>query len=295
MSNNKKKILILGATGMAGHVIFTYLDGLNKYEIITACHSGSIGNISYLLDIYDTDKLKKIISDEKPDIVINCIGILVKGSKNNPANAIYVNAYFPHLLSKLLKEICSSSKVIHISTDCVFSGKDGSYKDTDVKNALDVYGMTKNLGELINDRDLTLRTSIIGPEQKANGEGLMHWVFSQKKVGQLNGFKKSIWGGITTLELAKVIDKAIDSDISGLYQISNNFKISKYDLVSLIVKEFNLPIKVNAVDGVVSDKSILNSIRSDFNYNVLSYSDMLKELHIFMNKYKNLYKQYLGE
>lgn len=280
---------------MAGHVIFTYLDGLNKYEIITACHSGSIGNISYLLDIYDTDKLKKIISDEKPDIVINCIGILVKGSKNNPANAIYVNAYFPHLLSKLLKEICSSSKVIHISTDCVFSGKDGSYKDTDVKNALDVYGMTKNLGELINDRDLTLRTSIIGPEQKANGEGLMHWVFSQKKVGQLNGFKKSIWGGITTLELAKVIDKAIDSDISGLYQISNNFKISKYDLVSLIVKEFNLPIKVNAVDGVVSDKSILNSIRSDFNYNVLSYSDMLKELHIFMNKYKNLYKQYLGE
>lgn len=280
---------------MAGYVIFTYLDGLNKYEIITACHSGSIGNISYLLDIYDTDKLKKIISDEKPDIVINCIGILVKGSKNNPANAIYVNAYFPHLLSKLLKEICSSSKVIHISTDCVFSGKDGSYKDTDVKNALDVYGMTKNLGELINDRDLTLRTSIIGPEQKANGEGLMHWVFSQKKVGQLNGFKKSIWGGITTLELAKVIDKAIDSDISGLYQISNNFKISKYDLVSLIVKEFNLPIKVNAVDGVVSDKSILNSIRSDFNYNVLSYSDMLKELHIFMNKYKNLYKQYLGE
>lgn len=295
MSNNKKKILILGATGMAGHVIFTYLDGLNKYEIITACHSGSIGNISYLLDIYDAEKLKKIISNEKPDVVINCIGILVTGSKNNPANAIYVNAYFPHLLSKILKEICLSSKVIHISTDCVFSGQEGSYKDTDIKNALDVYGMTKNLGELINDRDLTLRTSIIGPELKANGEGLMHWVFSQKKVGQLNGFKKSIWGGITTLELAKVIDKAINADISGLYQISNNSKISKYDLVSLIVKEFNLPIKVNAVDGVVSDKSILNSIRNDFSYYVLSYSDMLKELHVFMNEHKNLYKQYLGE
>lgn len=295
MSNNKKKILILGATGMAGHVIFTYLDGLNKYEIITACHTGSIGNISYILDIYDAEKLKKIISDEKPDIVINCIGILVKESKNNPANAIYVNAYFPHLLTKLLKEVLAESKVIHISTDCVFSGLKGNYKDDDIKDALDTYGMTKNLGELINDRDLTLRTSIIGPELKANGEGLMHWVFSQKSVGQLNGFKKSIWGGITTLELAKVIDKAIDADMSGLYQISNNLAISKYDLISLIVKEFNLLIKVNAVDGVVSDKSILNSNRNDFNYNVLSYFDMLKELHIFMNEHKNLYKQYLGE
>lgn len=295
MSNNKKKILILGATGIAGHVIFTYLDGLNKYEIITACHTGSIGNISYILDIYDAEKLKKIISDEKPDIVINCIGILVKESKNNPANAIYVNAYFPHLLTKLLKEVLAESKVIHISTDCVFSGLKGNYKDDDIKDALDTYGMTKNLGELINDRDLTLRTSIIGPELKANGEGLMHWVFSQKSVGQLNGFKKSIWGGITTLELAKVIDKAIDADMSGLYQISNNLAISKYDLISLIVKEFNLLIKVNAVDGVVSDKSILNSNRNDFNYNVLSYFDMLKELHIFMNEHKNLYKQYLGE
>lgn len=280
---------------MAGHVIFTYLDGLNKYEIITACHTGSIGNISYILDIYDAEKLKKIISDEKPDIVINCIGILVKESKNNPSNAIYVNAYFPHFLTKLLKELLPESKVIHISTDCVFSGLKGNYKDDDIKDALDTYGMTKNLGELINDRDLTLRTSIIGPELKANGEGLMHWVFSQKSVGQLNGFKKSIWGGITTLELAKVIDKAIDADMSGLYQISNNSAISKYDLVSLIVKEFNLLIKVNAVDGVVSDKSILNSNRNDFNYNVLSYFDMLKELHIFMNEHKNLYKQYLGE
>lgn len=295
MSNNKKKILILGATGMAGHVIFTFLNDLEKYEIVTICHSGTMGNKSYLLDIYDTEKLKKIISDEKPDIVINCIGILVKGSKNNPANAIYVNAYFPYLLSNILHNLLPFSKVIHISTDCVFSGQEGRYKDTDIKNALDVYGMTKNLGELINGRDLTLRTSIIGPELKTNGEGLMHWVFSQKTVGWLNGYKKSIWGGITTLELAKVIDKAIDADISGLYQISNNFGISKYDLVSLIVKEFNLPIKVNAVDGVVSDKSILNSIRNNFNYNVLSYSDMLKELHIFMIEHKNLYKQYLGE
>lgn len=280
---------------MAGHVIYTYLTETKKYEIVAVCHSGSMGTKSYQLDIYDTDILKKIISDEKPEVVINCIGILVKGSKNYPANAIYVNAYFPHLLSNILHNLLPFSKVIHISTDCVFSGEKGKYKDDDKKDALDTYGMTKNLGELINNNDLTLRTSIIGPELKTNGEGLMHWVFSQKTVGQLNGYKKSIWGGITTLELAKVINKAIDAEIAGLYQISNNFEISKYNLVSLIVKEFNLPIKVNPVDGVVCNKSILNSSRKDFYYDVLSYSDMLKEIHIFMNEHKNLYKQYLGE
>ena len=207
---SKKKLLILGATGMAGHVAYTYLNETGKYDIATVCHSGKIEPNSYELDIYDTERLKEIIEKEKPDSVINCIGILIKGSKNNPANAIYVNAYFPHKLSEILHSILPNSKVIHISTDCVFSGAEGNYKDSDIKNALDTYGMTKNLGELINDKDLTIRTSIIGPELKKNGEGLMHWVFNQREVGELNGYQKSIWGGVTTLELAKIIDKKIE-------------------------------------------------------------------------------------
>lgn len=292
---NKRKILILGATGMAGHVVYTFLNETNKYDITTVCHSGKIGNKSYELDIYDTDSLISIITEEKPEFVINCIGVLIRGSKNNPANAIYVNAYFPHLLSKVVHEKLQNSMVIHISTDCVFSGKEGNYKDSDIKNALDTYGMSKNLGELINDKDLTIRTSIIGPELKTNGEGLMHWIFSQRQTGFLNGYQKSIWGGITTLELAKVINYAIEKDIKGLYQVSNNKGIDKYTLVSNIIYEFDLPIKVNAIDGIVCDKSIINSTKPECNYPVSSYEEMIKELHEFMKTHRFLYKQYIGE
>lgn len=292
---SKKKLLILGATGMAGHVAYTYLNETNKYDIATICHSGKIEPNSYELDIYDTNRLKEIIEKEKPDAIINCIGILIKGSRNNPANAIYVNAYFPHKLSEILHSVLPDSKVIHISTDCVFSGEEGNYKDSDVKNALDTYGMTKNLGELINENDLTIRTSIIGPELKKNGEGLMHWVFNQREAGELNGYQKSIWGGVTTLELAKIIDAALDKGITGLYQVSNNEGITKYDLVSLIVKEFNLSIKVNPVEGVICDKSIWNSERKDISYKVSSYEKMISEIHEFMIFHKSLYKQYLGE
>ncbi|MCR4924826.1 MAG: SDR family oxidoreductase [Clostridiales bacterium] len=292
---NNKKVVVLGATGMAGHVVYMYLAETDKYDVVTVCHSGKIGAKNYELDVYNTEELARILFLEKPDVVINCIGVLIAGARNNPSNAIYVNAYFPHVLSKSLHSILPNSKVIQISTDCVFSGNEGGYKDSDVKNALDTYGMTKNLGELINDRDLTLRTSIIGPELKRNGEGLMHWVFSQKTVGELNGWQKSFWGGVTTLELAKVMDAVIDSNLTGLYQISNNEAISKYDLVSLIVKEFELPIKVNAIEGNVCDKSIFNSIRADFSYNVPSYKDMISEIHSFMSVHKALYTQYLGE
>ena len=280
---------------MAGHVVYTYLNEAGKYDIATVCHSGKIEPNSYELDVYDNAKLKEIIENEKPDAVINSIGVLIKGSRNNPANAIYVNAYFPHKLSEILHSVLPDSKVIHISTDCVFSGAEGNYKDTDIKNALDTYGMTKNLGELINDKDLTIRTSIIGPELKKNGEGLMHWVFSQREVGELNGYQKSIWGGITTLELAKVIDASLNNGITGLYQVSNNEGIAKYDLVSLIVKEFNLPIKVNAIEGVICDKSIWNSERNDISYKVASYEKMISDIHEFMIAHKPLYKQYLGE
>lgn len=293
--SNKKKLLILGATGMAGHVAYTYLNETGKYDIATICHSGKIEPNSYELDVYDLAKLTQIIEKEKPNAVINCIGILIKGSKSNPANAIYINSYFPHKLSEITHSILLESKVIHISTDCVFSGNEGGYKDSDTKNALDTYGMTKNLGELINDKDLTLRTSIIGPELKKNGEGLMHWVFSQKEAGELNGWQKSFWGGVTTLELAKVMDSVLDSGITGLYQISNNEAISKYDLVSLIVNEFKLPIKVNAVEGIICDKSIFNSVRSDFSYRVPCYKDMIFETHKFMETHKELYTQYFGE
>jgi dTDP-4-dehydrorhamnose reductase len=287
------KILILGATGMAGHMIYYYFASLQKYEIYTGCFRNKIADDSIILDVYNLDAVKNILQEINPDYVINCIGILIKGSQNSPENAIYINAYFPHLLARLVTESNPDTKLIHISTDCVFSGKKGYYADTDIKDALDTYGMTKNLGEIIDNRNLTIRTSIIGPELKTDGEGLFHWIFTQQVVGQINGYEKSIWGGVTNLELAKAIEQCIEHNITGLYQLTNGMKISKYELVQMIVKQFKLNIAVQKIDRIIVDKSIQASRREGFDCGVPSYNTMIEELYRFMNEHKNIYQQYV--
>ncbi len=284
-----KKVLILGAGGMAGHMVYYYLDSLQKYCLYTVCHRTSLTGHSFILDIHDTNTLTNILVDIQPDVIVNCIGVLIKGSQKSIKDAVYINAYYPHLLSDFIGKNLKSSKLIHISTDCVFSGNKGNYTFDDKKDALDVYGMTKNLGEVINEKDLTIRTSIIGPELKKNGEGLFHWLFSNRAAKELNGYTKSVWSGVTTLELAKAIDFAITTDLIGLQQLSNNKQITKYDLLKLITDTFNLSVEIKPVDGIISDKSIISSI-SD--YTVPSYSVMLQDLHNFMNKNKKLYTQY---
>lgn len=287
----KQKIMILGASGMAGHVITLYLKELNKYDIYTVCRKTSFTHDCYIVDIFEISKLEKIINEVRPDFVINCIGLLIKGSKASTANAVYINAYFPHLLSKLGSTY--SFKIIHISTDCVFSGARGEYRDCDIKDALDIYGMTKNLGELINDKDLTIRTSIIGPEQKADGEGLFHWLFLNKNTDSITGYTKSLWGGVTTLELAKFIDFSIEHNIKGLYQLSNNEKISKYDLLELLILQFKLKVRLIEVFGPALDKSIISSFIDDIEYKVPPYKLMILELYNFMIEHSDIYKQYL--
>lgn len=284
-----KKVLILGAGGMAGHMVYYYFDSLQKYRLYTVCHKTPLTEHSFILDVCDANKLATILIDIQPDIIINCIGILIKGSEKSIKNAVYINAYYPHLLSDFIGKNLKSSKLIHISTDCVFSGNKGNYTFDDKKDALDVYGMTKNLGEVINEKDLTIRTSIIGPELKKNGEGLFHWLFSNRTAKELNGYTKSVWSGVTTLELAKAIDFAINTDLIGLQQLSNNKHITKYELLKLITDTFNLSVEIKPVCGVISDKSIISSI-SD--YTVPSYSVMLNDLHNFMSKNKTLYAQY---
>lgn len=284
-----KKVLILGAGGMAGHMLYYYFTSLKKYQLFTICHTMPLNENSFILDIYNTEKITKILVDTKPDIIVNCIGVLIKGSQKSIKDAVYINAYYPHLLSGIISKNLQSSKLIHISTDCVFSGEKGNYTFDDKKDALDVYGMTKNLGEVINERDLTIRTSIVGPELKKNGEGLFHWLFSNRTAQELNGYTKSVWSGVTTLELAKAIDFAITADLHDLHQLSNNTQITKYELLKLIASQFNLPVEIKPVDGIISDKSIISSISG---YNVPSYFEMLNDLHNFMSKNKKLYTQY---
>lgn len=282
-----RKILLFGATGMAGHIVYSYLRSTGKYNITNVVFRTPLNENSIVVDVTNRDAVTEIVRKEQPEVIINCIGVLIKGSKEHPDNAILINAYFPHLLKKLADEV--DAKLVHISTDCVFSGKKGYYTEEDFRDADDVYGRSKALGEVINDKDLTIRTSIIGPELKRNGEGLFHWFMNQH--GQVNGFKTAIWGGVTTLELAKAIDAALLQNKTGLLQLSNGVGISKYDLLGLFKEIWNKQdIDIMPYDGNGIDKSIAKSER--FDYDVPSYKQMLIEQAAWMESHKSLYAQY---
>lgn len=281
-----KKVLLFGATGMAGHICYYYLRSTGRYEITNVVYRTKLTEDSLVIDVMNRNAIAQIVQEVSPDLIINCIGVLIKGSKEHPDNAIWINAYFPHLLKKCADGV--GAKLIHISTDCVFSGKKGNYTENDYRDADDIYGRSKALGEIINDKDLTIRTSIIGPEIKMNGEGLFHWFMHQK--GQINGFTTAIWGGVTTLELAKAIDIAIQQEKVGLIQLSNGVGITKFDLLHLFKRIWNKQeIDIVPYDGNGIDKSMVRSER--FNYKVPGYEDMLKELAVWMRLNNHLYKK----
>lgn len=272
---------------MAGHVVYYYLKSTERYELTNIVYRTPLTEDSIVVDVTDKNAVAKVVRDVCPELIINCIGVLIKGSKEYPDNAIYINAYFPHFLKKISDEV--GAKLIHISTDCVFSGKKGNYTENDFRDADDVYGRSKALGEIINDKDLTLRTSIIGPELKSNGEGLFHWFMCQQ--GVVNGFKTAVWGGVTTLELAKAIDDAIRQRKTGLIQLSNGMGITKYDLLHLFKKIWERNgIEIFPYDGNGIDKSIAKSDRFDFE--VSSYKEMLEEQYVWMKEKQDLYSQY---
>lgn len=281
-----KKVLLFGATGMAGHVVYYYLQSTGKYDISNVVYRTPLTEDSIIVDVTNRDAVADVVHRVHPEIIINCVGILIKGSREHPDNAILINAYFPHLLKRLSDEV--GAKLIHISTDCVFSGKKGNYTEDDFRDADDVYGRSKALGEIINDKDLTIRTSIIGPELKENGERLFHWFMHQ--CGEINGFRTTIWGGVTTLELAKAIDFSLDNGIVGLIHLSNGVGISKFDLLNLFKEIWGKDTVIKPYDGNEVDKSIEKSLRLD--YEVPSYRQMLVEQFEMMKSYSNLYSAY---
>ena len=284
----KKKIIILGSTGMAGHMVNNYLSSREDFEITNLAFRKKLNESTIILDITDKDSLVRIINKIKPEVIINCTGILLNGAKDNPANAIYVNAYFPHLLCSIANEI--RVKLIHISTDCVFSGIKGNYQPDDPKDAQDIYGMSKALGEIINQKDLTIRTSIIGPEIKVDGEGLLHWFLNQQ--GTIYGYTDAFWTGITTLQLAKIIEQSIDNGFTGLLQYSNGDKISKLNLLQIFKQSWNKSnIEIIPKPGKKVDKSLVPSYPQSI-LKVPDYITMCDELYHFMKKNPDLYMHY---
>ncbi|MGN7297448.1 dTDP-4-dehydrorhamnose reductase family protein [Ferdinandcohnia sp. SAFN-114] len=272
------KLLILGGKGMAGHVMTSYFIQKQEYDVYYTSRDSSDPNSLYM-DVTDVKRVEEIIEMVKPDIVINCIGILNENASNNPLLALQVNSLLPHQLAKLTER--HNGKVIQISTDCVFLGNKGDYTEKDIPDGTSVYALSKQWGEIISDKHLTIRTSIIGPELKKNGIGLFSWFM--KQVGQIKGYENVLWNGVTTLELAKAIEEMIKNNVTGLYHLGANTKISKYALLKLIQDVFGKD-DVNIIqDYEIQLDRTIKSTRTDYKYDIPSYLEMLKALRDWMN------------
>lgn len=282
------KVLILGANGMAGHVITKGLEADEAYEVISVARTLSMVNPTVLMDVSDFDSLARLIKNTHADVIINCIGLLNKSAEDNPDLAILVNSYLPHFLESQTKN--TNTKVIHISTDCVFSGEEGGYTEKSFKNGKGFYAQSKALGELENNKDLTFRTSIIGPELNSQGIGLFHWFMNQGD--SINGYTKAYWTGVTTIELLNAIKVAIKQNLTGLYHLVNDEKITKFELVSIFNEVFSCKKTIVPYNDYLVDKSLVNC-RNDFNYKVKSYEQMVTEMKDWIELNQNIYPNYL--
>jgi len=281
-----KKVVVLGSLGMAGHMVMLHLKEIGEYRLCGVARQAGVF-VDHVLDVSNFSALEEYLKNEKPDVVINCIGALVSHAEKHIASAILLNSYFPHFLSDL--GVVCNYKTIHISTDCVFSGKDGQYTEASFRDGDTNYARTKALGELNNERDLTLRTSIIGPELKADGTGLFD--FFLKAKGNIQGYNKTLWSGVTTLELAKSINVMLDSQVNGIYHLTNNQPISKYKLLKLFLKYTGNPVEVEEIEGYVSDKTLMNT-RQEVEYIVPSYELMTSDMVSYMKAHAELYPHY---
>ena len=282
------KILILGCSGMLGNAMYRYLS-LDKSLKVKGTIRSSL-NIEYLdfnktndilthVDVVNLDLLIKVFGQVKPDIVINCVGLIKQlAITKDPLQAVLINSLLPHRLAHLCS--VSEARLIHISTDCVFSGKKGNYLETDFADADDLYGRTKLLGEVDYPHAITLRTSIIGHESNGN-RSLINWFLAQK--GSVKGFTQAIFSGLPTIELAKVVHQYIlpNPNLKGLYHLAVK-PINKFDLLNWVKKIYNQNIEIIPCSDLVVDRS-LDSHRfyKASGYNPPCWEHLIQNMHQF--------------
>lgn len=265
-----KTILVLGATGMLGSMVYNYLKATLKYNVYgTSRHDLHTHLIKYDA-MSEFSSLPTEIDDHKVDYIINCIGVIKPLMHKHLAASIAINSVFPYFLETEAKRI--DAKLIHITTDCVYSGEkvyehiddpNSFYNESDPKDAHDEYGKSKALGEMLKN-GMVIRTSIIGPEiDGPNGRSLIAWV--QKSAGlPVNGFTNHYWNGITTKQYAKLCEHIIDNDAYkvGLQHVFSPNVMTKYDLVKCINEKYNKNnlATVTPVNAQVSVNRALSSV-----------------------------------
>jgi len=270
------KIFIFGSNGMLGNYINSLLS--NKYEIIILTRNDydlSILNIDTLTNLLELKNL------QKDDIIINCAGVIPQASKQRGLNTrLYftINSLFPVILSQICDKY--GAKMIHITTDCVFSGKDGNYNEDSIHDETNDYGMSKSLGELC--KATIIRTSIVG-EEVNNKRSLVEWVISNKN-NTINGYKNHMWNGVTCLQLAKIIQTIIQNNNfwNDVRHIFSPRTVSKYELVSMINDTYNLQITINPFDAEVGiDKSITTIHETNNQFNIPDLKQQIEEMKLF--------------
>jgi dTDP-4-dehydrorhamnose reductase len=281
-----KRILILGGAGMLGHKLCQLYR--NEFETWCTVRSFPRGPGGFeiwdkdrtlpAVDAADFDSVTRAIAQVKPDVVVNCIGIIkqLKAAKD-PIVSLSINSLFPHRLANLCR--AANARMIHISTDCVFSGRKGMYTEDDPSDAEDLYGRTKFLGEVNYPGCLTVRTSIIGRELHSTS-GLVDW-FLSNRGGKVRGFRRAIYTGFTTVALAKILGDIIRNhpELSGVWQVSSE-PIDKYDLLKLVNEVYRAGIEIEPDDSFLCDRSLNSSrFRTAAHFQPPTWPEMIADMH----------------
>lgn len=281
------KVLVLGASGMAGHIISHYFKEQN-FDVTGFTRRPVSYCKNIVGDALSIESVRQAILSDEYDAVINCIGILNQYAEENKGDATFLNGYLPHFIADTLRG--RETKLIHMSTDCVFAGNTGPYYEDSFPDGKIFYDRSKAIGEINDEKNITFRNSIVGPDPNVNGIGLFNWFMKQEDV--ISGYTGAMWTGVTTLTLAKAMKQAIEENLTGLYNLVNNESISKYDLLQLFNKYFrHNSVTINPDDKIQLDKS-LRCTRSDFSFVVPSYEQQVKEMKEWVDKHRDLYPHY---
>ena len=256
------KILVLGASGMLGNTVIRVLSENTELEVFGTARSSSVPRhfspaiskkIIVGVDVENQDALTHVFAMVKPQLVVNCIGLIKQLSvAEDPLQALPINAVLPHRLARLCELV--GARLVHVSTDCVFAGKKGGYRESDPADAVDLYGRSKYLGEVAYPHTLTLRTSIIGHEL-SSAHALLGWFLAQE--GQVKGYTRAIFSGLPTVELARIVRDVVLplSELSGLYHVASE-PITKYELLKLIAYVYGKKVEIVPDDALAIDRSL---------------------------------------
>lgn len=288
MTNQPTRVLVLGTFGMLGNAVFRLFAQSPKFLIMGSARSSNL--LRYLakdlhnrvicgVDVENLDSLAGLFAKSRPDVVINCIGLVKQlAGADEPLNVIPINALLPHRLARLCE--VAGARLVHISTDCVFSGAKGMYTEADVSDANDLYGRSKYIGEVDYPHAITLRTSIIGHELSGS-KSLVSWFLAQQEG--VRGFRRAIFSGLPTVELAAIIrDYVIPKpELHGVYHVSAK-AINKYELLRLIANVYGKSIEIHPNDQLVIDRSLDSALFCQAtDYHPKEWSELIQLMHNF--------------